>query len=141
MRCRVRTIKLLVSAIPLHNGPNGMHRPVRIYKYRLLSPILLISLHSLSILPSLITNLSSYIVKEQWATQSMPISMTLELEAVGYKREMPRQFSLWSLGTLSFMLTCAWLGSSLGELQIGANQFWSMSRNPFDTERLRALML
>ncbi len=40
----------------------------------------------------------------------------LELEAVGYKREMPRQFSLWSLGALSFTLTCTWLGtgSSIG---------------------------
>jgi choline transport protein len=40
----------------------------------------------------------------------------LELEAVGYKREMPRQFSLWSLGALSFTLTCTWLGtgSSVG---------------------------
>ncbi|KAF4612836.1 hypothetical protein G7Y89_g15538 [Cudoniella acicularis] len=40
----------------------------------------------------------------------------LELEAVGYKREMPRQFSLLSLGALSFTLTCTWLGtgSSVG---------------------------
>jgi choline transport protein len=40
----------------------------------------------------------------------------LELEAVGYKREMPRQFSLTSLGALSFTLTCTWLGtgSSVG---------------------------
>ena len=40
----------------------------------------------------------------------------LELEAVGYEREMPRQFSLWSLGALSFTLTCTWLGtgSSIG---------------------------
>lgn len=34
----------------------------------------------------------------------------LELEAVGYKREMPRQFSVWSLSALSFTLTCTWLG-------------------------------
>jgi choline transport protein len=40
----------------------------------------------------------------------------LELEAVGYKREMPRQLSLWSLGALSFTLTCTWFGtgSSIG---------------------------
>jgi choline transport protein len=40
----------------------------------------------------------------------------LELEAVGYKREMPRQFSMLSLGALSFTLTCTWLGtgSSVG---------------------------
>lgn len=35
----------------------------------------------------------------------------LELESVGYKREMPRQFSIWSLGALSFTLTCSWLGT------------------------------
>lgn len=35
----------------------------------------------------------------------------LELEAGGYQREMPRRFSLWSLGALSFTLTCTWLGS------------------------------
>lgn len=40
----------------------------------------------------------------------------LELESVGYRREMPRQFSIWSLGALSFTLTCSWLGtgSSVG---------------------------
>ena len=40
----------------------------------------------------------------------------LELEAAGYRREMPRQFSFWSLGALSFTLTCTWLGtgSSVG---------------------------
>ncbi|KAL7783094.1 amino acid transporter [Trichoderma ceciliae] len=40
----------------------------------------------------------------------------LELEAAGYTQEMPRQFSLWSLGALSFTLTCTWLGtgSSIG---------------------------
>lgn len=39
-----------------------------------------------------------------------------ELEALGYKGEMPRQFSIWSLGALSFTLTCTWLGtgSSMG---------------------------
>lgn len=40
----------------------------------------------------------------------------LELEAVGYRRQMPRQFSVLSLGALSFTLTCTWLGtgSSMG---------------------------
>jgi choline transport protein len=36
----------------------------------------------------------------------------LELEAVGYKIEMPRQFSLLTLGALSFTLPCTWLGTS-----------------------------
>jgi amino acid permease len=36
----------------------------------------------------------------------------LELEAVEYKREMPLQFSMLSLGALSFTLTCTWLGTS-----------------------------
>ncbi|EMT67641.1 Putative amino-acid permease C15C4.04c [Fusarium odoratissimum] len=40
----------------------------------------------------------------------------LELEAAGYAQAMPRRFSLWSLGALSFTLTCTWLGtgSSIG---------------------------
>lgn len=40
----------------------------------------------------------------------------LELEAAGYRSSMPRQFSLLSLGALSFTLTCTWLGtgSSIG---------------------------
>lgn len=40
----------------------------------------------------------------------------LELEAAGYHSSMPRQFTLWSLGALSFTLTCTWLGtgSSVG---------------------------
>ncbi|KIW00466.1 uncharacterized protein PV09_07990 [Verruconis gallopava] len=40
----------------------------------------------------------------------------LELEAAGYRSAMPRQFSLSSLGALSFTLTCTWLGtgSSVG---------------------------
>lgn len=40
----------------------------------------------------------------------------LELEASGYTRAMPRQFSRWSLGALAFTLTCTWLGtgSSIG---------------------------
>ncbi|KAJ5999723.1 hypothetical protein N7481_000132 [Penicillium waksmanii] len=39
-----------------------------------------------------------------------------ELEARGYKREMPRQFSVFSLVALSFSLTCTWsgTGSSMG---------------------------
>ncbi|KAL7811921.1 amino acid transporter [Trichoderma gracile] len=40
----------------------------------------------------------------------------LELEAAGYSQQMPRRFSPWSLGALSFTLTCTWLGtgSSIG---------------------------
>jgi len=40
----------------------------------------------------------------------------LELEAAGYQQQMPRRFSVWSLGALSFTLTCTWLGvgSSMG---------------------------
>jgi choline transport protein len=48
---------------------------------------------------------------------STPVRMDdLELEAAGYKRAMPRQFSKWSLGALAFTLTCTWLGagSSVG---------------------------
>lgn len=43
-------------------------------------------------------------------------SDALELEAAGYHQAMPRRFSLWSLGALSFTLTCTWLGtgSSVG---------------------------
>ncbi|KAJ5581240.1 hypothetical protein N7450_007541 [Penicillium hetheringtonii] len=39
-----------------------------------------------------------------------------ELEARGYRREMPRQFSVFSLVALSFSLTCTWsgTGSSMG---------------------------
>ncbi|KAK5796586.1 hypothetical protein VI817_005871 [Penicillium citrinum] len=55
----------------------------------------------------------------------------LELESVGYRREMPRQFSIWSLGALSFTLTCSWLGtgSSVGiALMEGsyAGTLWSL---------------
>ena len=35
----------------------------------------------------------------------------LELEAAGYGAAMPRRFSKWSLGALSFTLTCTWLGT------------------------------
>jgi len=35
----------------------------------------------------------------------------LELEAVGYKQEMPWQFSKFSLGALSFTLIYIWLGT------------------------------
>lgn len=47
---------------------------------------------------------------------SIVVMDDLELSAGGYKREMPRQFSLWSLGSLAFTLTCTWLGtgSSIG---------------------------
>ncbi|KAJ5217987.1 uncharacterized protein N7498_000086 [Penicillium cinerascens] len=40
----------------------------------------------------------------------------LDLEARGYSREMPRQFSTFSLVALSFSLTCTWsgTGSSIG---------------------------
>lgn len=40
----------------------------------------------------------------------------LELEAVGYQRQMPRQFTIFSLMSLSFALSCTWsgTGSSIG---------------------------
>lgn len=40
----------------------------------------------------------------------------LELQAVGYQRQMPRQFTLFSLMSLSFALSCTWsgTGSSVG---------------------------
>lgn len=55
----------------------------------------------------------------------------LELEAVGYKREMPRQFSVITLGALSFTLTCSWLGfgSAIGTgltEASAAGAFWTM---------------
>ncbi|CAG9945108.1 unnamed protein product [Clonostachys rosea f. rosea IK726] len=39
-----------------------------------------------------------------------------ELEAAGYESQMPRRFSLWSLGALSFTMTGTWqgTGSSMG---------------------------
>lgn len=55
----------------------------------------------------------------------------LELEAAGYQSSMPRQFSLWSLGALSFTLTCTWLGTgsavgiSLTEAS-SAGTIWSL---------------
>lgn len=55
----------------------------------------------------------------------------LELEAAGYQSSMPRQFSLWSLGSLSFNLTCTWLGAgssigiSLAESS-SAGSLWSL---------------
>ncbi|KAK0382929.1 hypothetical protein NLU13_8845 [Sarocladium strictum] len=55
----------------------------------------------------------------------------LELEAAGYEKAMPRRFSLWSLGALSFTLTCTWLGTgssigiSLGEASF-AGTLWSL---------------
>lgn len=55
----------------------------------------------------------------------------LELEAAGYTQEMPRQFSIWSLGALSFTLTCTWLGtgSSIGiglAEASGAGALWAL---------------
>jgi choline transport protein len=55
----------------------------------------------------------------------------LELEAAGYQEAMPRQFSLWSLGALSFTLTCTWLGagSSIGislTQASSAGSLWSL---------------
>jgi choline transport protein len=55
----------------------------------------------------------------------------LELEAAGYTQAMPRQFSIWSLGALSFTLTCTWLGSGasigLGLTDAsGAGALWSL---------------
>jgi choline transport protein len=40
----------------------------------------------------------------------------LELQAGGYKSQMPRQFTLFSLMSLSFALSCTWsgTGSSIG---------------------------
>lgn len=40
----------------------------------------------------------------------------IELSTLGYQRQMPRQFSVYSLIALSFALTCPWAGtgSSLG---------------------------
>lgn len=55
----------------------------------------------------------------------------LELEAAGYEKAMPRRFSPWSLGALSFTLTCTWLGtgSSIG-ISLGEAAFvgtlWSL---------------
>ena len=62
---------------------------------------------------------------------SVVVMDNLELEAAGYKQSMPRQFSLWSLGALSFTLTCTWLGtgSSVGiALMEGssAGTLWSL---------------
>lgn len=52
----------------------------------------------------------------QIPSDSSANSDALELEAAGYQQAMPRRFSLWSLGALSFTLTCTWLGtgSSIG---------------------------
>ena len=55
----------------------------------------------------------------------------LDLEARGYRREMPRQFSTFSLVALSFSLTCTWsvTGSSIGiSLQdaSAAGTIWSL---------------
>lgn len=55
----------------------------------------------------------------------------VELEAAGYAQAMPRQFSIWSLGALSFTLTCTWLGTGssigIGIAQAGpAGALWSL---------------
>lgn len=62
---------------------------------------------------------------------STAVMDNLELEAAGYKQSMPRQFSLWSLGALSFTLTCTWLGtgSSIGIALMEASSagtLWSL---------------
>lgn len=55
----------------------------------------------------------------------------IDLEARGYQRAMPRQFSTFSLVALSFSLTCTWsgTGSSIGiSLQeaSAAGTIWSL---------------
>lgn len=55
----------------------------------------------------------------------------VELQNTGYKPEMPRQFSLLSLVSLSFILTCTWsgTGSSVGisiEEASSAGTIWSL---------------
>ncbi|KAJ5511063.1 hypothetical protein N7453_003166 [Penicillium expansum] len=55
----------------------------------------------------------------------------MDLEARGYQRQMPRQFSTFSLIALSFSLTCTWsgTGSSIGiSLQdaSAAGTIWSL---------------
>ncbi|KAI9729270.1 MAG: hypothetical protein M1834_006940 [Cirrosporium novae-zelandiae] len=55
----------------------------------------------------------------------------LELETAGYKREMPRQFSTFSLMGLSFALTCTWSGTGssfgIGLMEGGpAGVIWSL---------------
>lgn len=69
-------------------------------------------------------------IQDQYAPSEANLD-DLELESVGYKRDMPRQFSIWSLGALSFTLTCSWLGtgSSVGiSLAEGssAGTLWSL---------------
>lgn len=54
-----------------------------------------------------------------------------DLESRGYSREMPRQFSVFSLVALSFSLTCTWsgTGSSLGvaiQEASAAGAIWSI---------------
>jgi choline transport protein len=54
----------------------------------------------------------------------------LELEAAGYTQAMPRRFSIWSLGALSFTLTCTWLGTGssigIGITEASAGALWSL---------------
>ncbi|KAJ5358449.1 uncharacterized protein N7496_010862 [Penicillium cataractarum] len=63
--------------------------------------------------------------------KSLEYQDDLDLEARGYRREMPRQFSTFSLVALSFSLTCTWsgTGSSIGiSLQeaSAAGTIWSL---------------
>lgn len=67
----------------------------------------------------------------------------LDLEARGYRREMPRQFSVFSLVALSFSLTCTWsgTGSSLGisiKDASAAGTLWSLPVAAFMTAILSA---
>ena len=69
----------------------------------------------------------------------------LELEAVGYARAMPRNFSIFSLIGLSFAMTATWLGtgSSVG-IAIGysstAGAIWTLPIAAFMTAIVSAGM-
>ncbi|KAJ5946179.1 hypothetical protein N7454_003018, partial [Penicillium verhagenii] len=63
--------------------------------------------------------------------QQSKLQDDIDLEARGYQRQMPRQFSTFSLVALSFSLTCTWsgTGSSIGiSLQdaSAAGTIWSL---------------
>ncbi|CAI7629664.1 unnamed protein product [Penicillium glandicola] len=63
--------------------------------------------------------------------QSPKFQDDIDLEARGYRREMPRQFSTFSLVALSFSLTCTWsgTGSSIGISLLdgsAAGTIWSL---------------
>lgn len=69
----------------------------------------------------------------------------LELEAVGYRRQMPRQFTLFSLMSLSFALSCTWsgTGSSIGISLVeasAAGTIWSIPIAGFMTAIVTAGM-